>query len=293
MSNEESMTEAMEELFQSVLATPNHRRRLKSSIFWKRMGCKYRNPDRTKKVRELLELHSLAFSLRLKGSMDEVPDVNFGSEGKSVWIVLTYQEPVSPSVSSASDTTPVSHTTPPDSWFDKMAKIEFGPDTSEMDVMVKFIHPLFESLGYEDLDFAYSHSVVMYHGSKKVTKTADAVLFNSDDYIENSRSRENALILVEGKKGGKSIDKGVVLQARSYAMWLSPVYYVLTNGDDVEVYLYQILVTAKDLKVMSFKRADLKTQWSKLFKLLCKKRVLEIQANQRRIIADLLRLVEE
>ena len=164
----------------------------------------------------------LTVSLRLKGSMGEVPDVTFGREGKGVWIVLTYQEPASgPGESSVSDTTP------PDSWFDRMIKLSFG---GEKDVEHLFLQRLFEQLGYEDADFAFGFLVVMYQGCKNVTTEADVVLFNGE-----SRNYENALILAETKSVRKLIDKRVKLQARSYANWLSPVYYVLTDGDDVEV----------------------------------------------------------
>ena len=70
-------------------------------------------------------------------------------------------------------------------------------------------------------------------------------------------------------------------------MRLSPVYYVLTNGDDVEVYLYQMTV-ANDVRVMpSFKRTDLKQKWPELFKLLCKEQVLRMKNHRQQIIAGL------
>ncbi len=216
--------------------------------------------------------------------MDELRDIAFGSEDKSDWIVLTDQEAASPPTGpQVSETQPESDTTPLDSWFARMLERRFG---SESEVVHYFIRPLFEHLGYEEPDFAIEYPVVMHMGQKKVTLQADVVLFKRDDHIEDSHNADNTLILADAKRFTKPIDADVVAQARSYAMWLSPVYYLLTNGDDVEVYLYKMTV-ADDFRVMSFKRVDLKTRWSELFKLLCKKRVLEVKDSRRRIIAEL------
>ena len=148
---------------------------------------------------------------------------------------------------------------------------------------------MFEQLGYEEPDFAYEHPVLMRFGKEKFNKEADLVLFKRVDHVNDTHRPENALILAEAKKLGKIIDADVEGQARSYSMYLSPVYYVLSNGDDVNVYLYQIAM-ADDVPVMSCKRAELKQKWQELFNLICKQRVIEIKEKRRQIIAELQKL---
>ena len=109
------------------------------------------------------------------------------------------------------------------------------------------------------------------------------------DVGARDRKPGDGLIVAEAKNLGKLINEDVVGQARSYAMYLSPVYYFVTNGDAIEVWLYQMTV-ADDVRVMAFKRTDLKQTWSELFRLLCKKRVMEVKEKRQQIIAELQKL---
>src|SRR5205814_993754 len=119
---------------------------------------------------------------------------------------------------------------PPASWFDLMARRAFE---SEREVEYYFIVPLLEHLGYEEDDFAIGYPVQMYEGVKKVNKEADFVLFNG-----LSRAKDDALLIVEAKKTEKILTEDAVGQARAYAMWLSTPYYIVTNGDEIRVYLF-------------------------------------------------------
>ncbi len=53
-----------------------------------------------------------------------------------------------------------------------------------------------------------------------------------------TRRRVTPLVLVECKAAGKGPDAGLG-QARSYAFWLKPAYYVVTDGDYLTVWNYQ------------------------------------------------------
>lgn len=287
MSNGDSMAEAMAELAQSIHATPNNRRRLKSGTFWERLGCKRRTPGVIEQVRGLLEHHRVFVSLRMRRSMEELSKAAFGSEDRDDWIVLTQQAPATtPPMSAEKPPPPTSDTIPLDSWFENMLQLSLR---SESDVVNKFIRPVFEQLGYEEPDFAYEHPVEMHFGQEKFKKEADVVLFKRDDHIKDTHSPSNNLVLVEAKKLGKPIDGDVVGQAKSYAMQLSPVFYVVTNGNVAEVYLYRLTV-AGDERVMCFSRTDLKQVWSELFRRLCKARVLEVKQKRQQIIAELQKL---
>lgn len=288
MSNGESMAKAMAELAQSIHATPNNRRRLKSGTFWARLGCKRRTPERIEEARGLLEHHRVSVSLRARRSMGELRDVTFGGEDRDDWIILTHEE-LAPMQNEKSDdiVEPATGTTPSDEWFAQINQLRFG---SESDVVLKFVVPLFEKLGYEEPDTTTNFTVVMRFGREKLKdKKADVVLFQRDDHINDVHKPENNLILAEAKILGEPINGDVVAQARSYAMFLSPVYYFITNGNAVEIWLYQMTV-ATDVRVMAFKRAELKQVWPELFRRFCKARVMEVKGKRQGIIVQLQKL---
>ena len=287
MSNDKSMAEVMAELAHSIHATPNNRRRLKSATFWDELGCRKRNPKRIEEAFGLLRYHCVSVRLLKRGSMEELRDVPFGSENRDDWIVLSHQNPVvEPSAPTTNNTQQTSIYVPLDSWFEDKLQLTFH---SESEVVINFLKPLFDELGYERPDFAFEHPVVMQFGRKQFTKEADVVLFKRDDHFKDTQSRQNVLVFAEAKKTGKLLDGDVAGQANSYAMRLSPVFYVLTNGDEIEVWLYKMTV-ADDERLMAFKRTDLKKVWKELFQRLCKKQVVEAKEKRQQIIAELQKL---
>lgn len=140
---------------------------------------------------------------------------------------------------------------------------------SEREVEYYFVVPLLEQFGYEEDDFAIGYPVQMYEGVKKVNKEVDFVLFNGA-----GRSKENALLIVEVKKSGKIITEDAVGQARAYAMWLTPPYYLVTNGDEIRVYLFRGAVQP-DVMLTTLKRTDLRQHWAMLYKILNKTAAIE------------------
>jgi hypothetical protein len=64
-------------------------------------------------------------------------------------------------------------------------------------------------------------------------------------------------------------------------LWVTPAYYVTTNGAVVVVYNYQG-ARAPDLKVLEFKRSDLPDRFDDLYRLLNPKAA----ADTRRAKAD-------
>jgi hypothetical protein len=132
-----------------------------------------------------------------------------------------------------------------------------------------FIVPLLEQLGYVEDDFAIGYPVQMYEGVKKVNKEADFVMFNG-----LSRSKDDALLVVEAKKTERTITEDAVGQARAYAMWLTTPYYLATNGDDLRVYLFRGAVQP-DLLLMTLNRKDLRQHWPLLYQTLHKSAVIE------------------
>jgi type I site-specific restriction endonuclease len=109
----------------------------------------------------------------------------------------------------------------------------------------------------------------VYEGVKRVTKEADFVLFNGTEH-----SKEAALLIVEAKKTGRPLTEDVAGQARAYAMWLTTPYYMVTNGDEIHVYLFRGAVSP-DVMLMNFKRGEMRQNWSMLFETLNKAAVVK------------------
>jgi hypothetical protein len=269
MSKHVPVPDVMEEIFQSILATPKKQRRLRSSTFWEKFGFERRTKERVELVKGALR--------RYEGLILNLDDVAFGTEDKDEWVILTYVQPQVPPAAMAVETLPVDVPTPDDAWFQL---IEHRLFESEREVEYYFVAPLLEKLNYVEDDFAIGFPVQMYEGVNKVKKEADFVLFKG-----LSRAKEDALLIIEAKKTERILTEDAVGQARAYAMWLSVPYYLVTNGDDIRVYLFRGAVQP-DVILMNFKRSDLRQQWGALYQTLNKDAVIEYKEKLSKILAN-------
>lgn len=268
MTKYPSVSDVIEDIFQSILATPKRQRRLRSSTFWDKFGFERRTKDRVEQVKEAIRQRSLMLNL---------DETTFGTEAKDEWITLTYIEPQLPAAALQMELPTIEVPTPPDSWFTLMEQRVFE---SEREVEYYFIVPLLEHLGFEEFDFAIGYPVQMYEGVKKVNKEADFALFNGI-----SRTKEDALLIVEAKRTEKILTEDAVGQARAYAMWLSTPYYLVTNGDDIRVYLFRGAVQP-DVMLMAFKRSELRAQWTPLYQTLNKTAVIDYKEKLSKMLAS-------
>ena len=259
--------DVIDEILESILATPKRQRRLKSSTFWNMFGFERRTKERVEQVIEALQKRAVIMNID--------NDV-FGSESRGEWITLFYVEPKLPQIAIQATSTSKDMPMPSDSWFAMIANRAFE---SEREVEYYFAIPLLEQLGYVEDNFAIGFPIQMFEGVKKVNKEADIVLFNG-----KSRAREDALLIVETKRTGKILTEDAVGQANSYALRLTTPYYIVTNGDDIRVYLFRGAVQP-DVLLMNFKRGELKEHWSALHKNLNKSAVLEYKEKLRKILA--------
>lgn len=117
-------------------------------------------------------------------------------------------------------------------------------------------------------DMAIGCPVVMWEGVTKVNKQADFVLFNG-----LSRAKDDVLVIVEVKGHNHFVTQDAVEQAQSYAFRLTPPYYMVTNGDEVRVFIFRGAIQP-DVMLMKFGRAELKEQWAQLYRTLNKKTVV-------------------
>lgn len=89
----------------------------------------------------------------------------------------------------------------------------------------------------------------------KISKEADIVTFEGENH-----TNENALLIVEAKGNSKIINDDNVGQARSYCQYLFTPYYLVTNGEEIRVYLFRGSIQP-DVLLMQFKRTELKQNW--------------------------------
>lgn len=96
---------------------------------------------------------------------------------------------------------------------------------NEAEVETKILLNIFKLLGFTHHDRADKIAVEMFFGREKKTKVADFILYNGTD-----RSAQSALIAVEAKKIGESLD-GAENQVISYSAWAGTPYYMVCNGE--------------------------------------------------------------
>lgn len=124
-------------------------------------------------------------------------------------------------------------------------------------------HRFFEQLGYHEEQEAAGFGFVMWEGVRQHHAEADLLYFARDMHdIEKG----DPLVLVECKAVGKGPDAGLG-QARSYAYWLKPAYYVVTDGDYLTVWNYQG-GAVPDLRVCEARRAALREKFDDLYATL-------------------------
>lgn len=146
------------------------------------------------------------------------------------------------------------------------------PTQSETEVRTKFVNPICELLDYPIENRAEEFPVYGHEGGKKISsKSADILLFDSTDFV-NNRSRvieqinwvcEHSLLVVEVKKRGESIE--VEGQAIYYAAWTRTPLYVITNGE--QIIFYKINSNFSDELILKCGIKDLPEQWDFIYSI--------------------------
>jgi Type I restriction enzyme R protein N terminus (HSDR_N) len=149
---------------------------------------------------------------------------------------------------------------PSQEWFDHLTAVQLS---SEREVETHFASPLFHGVGYSDEQEAIGYRFDTYAGVQFRVAEADLVYFGDE---RHTLTDGIPLVLVEIKDSSQPPDAGTG-QAKSYAYWIKPAYYVVTNGDFVVVYNYQG-GAVPDVKVLEFKRQDLRERFDEFYSLL-------------------------
>jgi hypothetical protein len=169
------------------------------------------------------------------------------------WIVLSL--PVMPTIEDSSP-----DPRPSEEWFDHLMTVHLD---SEREVEMYFASLLFHGLGYTSEHEAAGFRFDMFEGVTRKRVEADLVYFTDEHH---SLADGHPLVLVEAKAANQPPDAGTG-QAKSYAYWLKPAYYVTTNGEVVVVYNYQG-GAVPDVKVLDVKRSELRERFDDLYRIL-------------------------
>ena len=253
MKNNPTIIETTEEILQSILATPKKQRRIKSSTVWKKFGIERRSKERIEIVKKALEESNIFFE----------SDEEIGVEPMDKMVKLSYLEP---ELAEVFQKTTEKSLNQDDSWFKSLEKRVFA---SEREVEQYFIAPILKKLNYTDEDCAIGFRLNIYSGVKKERKEVDFAVF--DGLL---REKEKALVVVEAKSSEKKLTDDAFGQARSYAFALSTPYYIVTNGNQIIVFLFRG-GQVKDNEVMNFTRQEFREKWQEFYKILCKSSVIE------------------
>jgi hypothetical protein len=173
--------------------------------------------------------------------------------GQDDWLVFSM-----PDLGVTSGVPPEPH--PTVEWFTHIAGLRLD---SEREVEMHFVSPLFEQLGYTQAQEAAGFGFVMWEGVRQHHAEADLLYFAGDVH---DTEKGQPLVLVECKATGKGPDAGLG-QARSYAFWLKPAYYVVTDGDYLTVWNYQG-GAVPDLRACEARRATLREKFDSLYAIL-------------------------
>ena len=134
---------------------------------------------------------------------------------------------------------------------------------SEREVEMLFVSPLFRKLGYDEDQEAAGFPFDTWEGVRHRLAEADLLYFaNATHHITDGEP----LILIECKARGKGPVAGVG-QARSYAFWVKPAYYVTTDANFLTVYNYQG-GAVPDVKVLEVKRPEIRERFDEMYAVL-------------------------
>ncbi|MES9996357.1 type I restriction enzyme HsdR N-terminal domain-containing protein [Desulfovibrio aminophilus] len=216
------------------------------------------------KTRQRHWLEEMSDSLREAGVMIAPPLMEVERDG---WVALSVTNPRLPV---GEFIPPVrldaeGNDNSPDLWLSTIVSKAFN---SEKEVEIRFVLPLLERLGYTEEDRADGYPVEQIVGVRKTRTEADFVLFNG-----LNRSKDSALLVIEAKNIGKKLADNIG-QARSYAMFLCTPYFMVTNGDEIRVFLYRSPIES-DVEVFKSTRHDLVSTFPVLFNLVSKQAIIE------------------
>lgn len=238
---EKDPAEIVATLRRSIEASQRGSRRLRAHRFKDLFGFQAWSPARREMVGRLLSDEGIV----VQPSVEQA--------GRDDWLVFSVP---TPGVTTGAAPEP----RPTAEWFAYLARLQLG---SEREVEMHFVSPLFEQLGYAEEQEAAGFGFVMWEGVRQHHAEADLLYFAG---AVHDTEKGDPLVLVETKAVGKGPDAGLG-QARSYAFWVKPAYYVVTDGDYLTVWNYQG-GAVPDVRVCEARRGSLAEKFDDLYAVL-------------------------
>jgi len=245
MTREKDPAEIIETIAQSIRVSQRGARKVKAHRFKELFGYQALTAPRRERIEHLMA----EAGIMVQPSLEEAK--------RDDWLVMSMPVPV-PVVETGPGPEPSAE------WFAHMASVR--TDT-EREVEMHFASPLFrEGFGYSEGHEAAGFGIRLAKGSTPAHVEADLLYFAGD---EHDVKTGEPLVLVECKrliKDEKEL-QAARDQAHSYALWVIPAYYLITDGRIVSVWDFQGAV-APDIEVLKLTQADLADRFGDLYSRL-------------------------
>ena len=245
MAREKDPAEIIETIAQSIRVSQRGARRVRAHRFKELFGYQVLNSQRRERIERLMA----EAGIEVRPSLEDAR--------RDDWLVMSM--PVEVPVAEASpDPAPTAE------WFAHMASVRTA---TEREVEMHFASPLFrEGLGYSEEQEAAGFGIRWARGSTPGHVEADLLYFAGDKHDVKAGE---PLVLVECKrliKDEKEL-QAAVAQAHSYALWVIPAYYVITDGRIVSVWDFQGAV-APDRELLRVSQGELAGSFDDLYSRL-------------------------
>jgi hypothetical protein len=239
MAGDKDPAEVVRTIARSIQVSQRGARRVRARRFKELFGYQALSAQRRQRIEDLLTEAGIV----VQPSLEEAR--------RDDWLVMSMpaQVPVS-----AAQPDP----RPSEDWFEHMKSLR--PDT-EREVEMHFVAPLFRELGYLEDQEAAGFGIQVYQGSRRPQRVEADVLYFATE--QHTLDDGEPLVLVECKRSIKDL-KAAAGQVRSYALWVLPAYYVITDADTVSVWDFQGAI-APDLEVLTLKQAELEDRFDDLY----------------------------
>lgn len=253
MAVDREPAEIVATLRRSIEASQRGSRKLRAHRFKDLFGFQAWSPVRRAMVSKLLDSEGIVVQPPLEEA------------GRDDWLVFSM--PTLPEVKQQR-----AEPRPSDACFAYWEQLRPG---SEREVEMHFAAPLFQALGYTEQQEAAGFGVTVWDGASHHRSEADLVYFATDVHDVDDGE---PLVLIECKMPGKGPDAGLG-QVRSYAFWIKPAYYVITDRDNLVVWNYQG-GAVPDVRVIEVKSGELRERFDDLYALLNPKAALEARRDK-------------
>lgn len=245
--------EIVETIARSIQVSQRGARRVRAHRFKELFGYQALSAQRRERIERLMAEAGIV----VRPSLEEA--------GRDDWLVMSM-----PAQTDVREAHPDPR--PRADWFQHMKSVR--PDT-EREVEMHFASPLFRELGYPEEQEAAGFGIQMYQGGTAHHVEADLLYF-ADGRHEVDVGQP--LVLVECKREIKDL-KAAVGQARSYALWVLPAYYVITDAKLVSVWDFQGAI-APDIEVLRLGEAELADSFDDLYARLNPEAALRARQNK-------------